>query len=816
MKTSRIEKFIKATLIIALIAALAATLSACSIFDSLFKTANNGDGEVSEVTSISISVENGLTADGIFYTAVLGQEFVLKAVPNENAPASISYKWYVGVGEGEAQEIEGQTGETLTYTLTTHNSQGYRFTVKAGDVSGSNTVTVMTEYASIDNVSISSTTDSIEGGVIQQKLVSLRQISLTANWNKDSLNPTEVCTVKWFVGSSVTESSTLETFLYTPEAAVKETIIKVRVYDSDGDYKEATVTVSIIERYAAVSSVTLDVNSGATAFGSGALTQYKQIGLTPAAISVSAVCEPSGSVNNSAAVKWVWTHYDSAQRTTVSSTLSSTGRTAVFTPAYGENYLTAEVDNVISRHAVFVVLGETDYNSAKSEIEDAFVWGEGVYNCYLTSQTDFNAFVNHMALQKKTASSNTDYDNMYKYKAASYFEINAGSEENPGSLDKALDSLSEAGTFLLSCYGDYFFFDESRTVKNTAGEYVTAYTVFGNPTVNYTPATNVTQVENVLLHYSEIPAADRRTALPVDSFTAYPETVTNSDVLYRSVSWGYKPSFASDANGQRLQALYNSARDVLLKNVKADASDFEKVRIIYEWIAQKTDYDYALVANTSQSSSTKLSYNAYYLEGVFTDADGEGHGQGVCDARSKAFALLCGMEGIQCVRVTGKGKVNGQSENHAWNKVLLDADDNGIKEWYFCDPTWGDRGGSGEERLTMQYFLVTDSYVSGTHIAESNQYNPAAVTSINVYAQTEVENGDDSFDLYIDSMAEFEKAVDYAIANDLYLDVKVASSVVANKSAFITKLKLLAVGERSIEYLCFDEANGLYLFYVQM
>lgn len=48
---------------------------------------------------------------------------------------------------------------------------------------------------------------------------------------------------------------------------------------------------------------------------------------------------------------------------------------------------------------------------------------------------------------------------------------------------------------------------------------------------------------------------------------------------------------------------------------------------------------------------------------------------------------------------------------HAWNKVLLDLNGTGDKEWYFVDTTWGDVGDDSKEFLSHAYFLLSDDEV---------------------------------------------------------------------------------------------------------
>ena len=110
------------------------------------------------------------------------------------------------------------------------------------------------------------------------------------------------------------------------------------------------------------------------------------------------------------------------------------------------------------------------------------------------------------------------------------------------------------------------------------------------------------------------------------------------------------------------------------------------------------------------------------------------------------------------------------SIGHAWNKVLIDADDDGVKEWYVVDTTWGDvavnnEGASGGvyEYLNYAYFLKTDEDIKDTHLAKT--YNPIANTDVNVYKKTVITVGSASFDLYVESVVELEEIVAYSKAN---------------------------------------------------
>jgi hypothetical protein len=293
----------------------------------------------------------------------------------------------------------------------------------------------------------------------------------------------------------------------------------------------------------------------------------------------------------------------------------------------------------------------------------------------------------------------------------------------------------------------------------------------------------VVQDESAMLNYTLIEEGEKRTELPIDDNPAYPEAIKNSQMLYRVIGWGYKPIFDSSLESQKMKALYENIRKVALDYMTDEMSEYEKTLIIYEWISQKVDYDYAITEATLEEYES-LGYNAFSLEGVFCDADGEGYGQAVCDGRAKAFVALCGVEDIKAVRVAGNSVINGETERHAWNKVLIDINGDGKKEWFMCDTTWSDRSGDDHiERLNKQYFLVTDEYIANTHFADANYFNPVCDTTFDYYANTIIDNGNDDFDLFINSgnaltgSDELKRAVKYAKENGFTLEIKVSTSV---------------------------------------
>lgn len=157
-----------------------------------------------------------------------------------------------------------------------------------------------------------------------------------------------------------------------------------------------------------------------------------------------------------------------------------------------------------------------------------------------------------------------------------------------------------------------------------------------------TPAPAITQIYSVLPHI-EYDAAHRRNAayvLPIDRIKKS-VSVDNSEQLLCVALGGRRPAPESGSAAGRI---YGVARRVLLSIIGADYAPSQKAHAIYDWLQWSTKKTNAAAADGS----------ARYLEGLFGDGkpeDGDGIAPtGALDSlgMSKAFALLCRMEGIEC------------------------------------------------------------------------------------------------------------------------------------------------------------------------
>lgn len=225
-------------------------------------------------------------------------------------------------------------------------------------------------------------------------------------------------------------------------------------------------------------------------------------------------------------------------------------------------------------------------------------------------------------------------------------------------------------------------------------------------------------------------------------------SVSTSNMLYKAVAWGYKPVFMG-SQADNLKQIYDNAKDALSYIVSDEMSEYEKVHAIYDYIIYNVRYDHDCAnaedkyVSGNLSLNEKMKYYGYYLEGIFLDKFYNKDMHAVCDGKSKAFVLMCGIEGITAVRISGEASSDGQNfGGHAWNKVLLDLNGTGDKEWYFVDTTWGDVGDDSKEFLSHAYFLLSDDEVKNTHVEKTGHGYPKAEGKFDYFAhETYTSNG---------------------------------------------------------------------------
>lgn len=226
-----------------------------------------------------------------------------------------------------------------------------------------------------------------------------------------------------------------------------------------------------------------------------------------------------------------------------------------------------------------------------------------------------------------------------------------------------------------------------------------------------------------------------------DQHFLYTKNVATSEQLYWAVENKITPKCTKNSSADKI---YKKAKEVLNSIISDSMTDYEKALSIFDWINDNTSYDYYSLIDGCYDNAPGTITPAYYLEGVFDT------GYAVCDGFSKAYSLLCNMEGIDCIRIVGNAGTGANLSGHAWNKVLLDIDptDEIGAEYYLVDITWTELKGSihfannsnsGQEITSHEYFLVNDDYVKDTHYAFSKREKFAyykATSNFDYYSNT--------------------------------------------------------------------------------
>lgn len=664
-------------------------------------TATNGKGDTAElkvnvdyadVSTVKIGVENqyqllqsGETPKSVDFFATLND--------GTNPDTVFSWKFTNGAGE----EVATASGKTASYLPT------------AGEIYFA-TVTADGKSATVGFCAVEELLVYLD----KYRVGTEEKIVVRARYFDNSLLGKTATAYVYDEGGNLISTTTLETIRSNGMGEVNDTIAAIGKegnftlkVDVDGVSREVNF---VVKDNVAANHIEVDVT--------GNLSQT-----TAETVTFTATLSPAKADVES--VKWY-----------VNDKYYSTGKTFSFKPTNrGEHKVTAEI-NKITKTKTIVYLSEHD--EAWYYASHFHDYGGYAQNRYITSKEELKNLI-LFVLENKIA----------EIKFYAGYSTPETVENDVSEVSKYVEESGIIPGYSLKTSGNEFtiyfkyFADKAGTVPTVNSPEYDAPDGFSDAVQNTYSKPHYDNVKKTRNFY-------------IDSVKET-MSVSTSNMLYKAVAWGYKPVFMG-SQAENLKQIYDNAKDALSYIVSDDMSEYEKVHAIYDYIIYNVRYDHDC-ANAKDkyenrfdlsedereflSLNEKMKYYGYYLEGIFLDKFYKKDMHAVCDGKSKAFVLMCGIEGITAVRISGEASSDGKNfGGHAWNKVLLDLNGTGDKEWYFVDTTWGDVGDNSKEFLSHAYFLLSDDEVKNTHVENSGHDYPKAEGKFDYYAhETYTSNG---------------------------------------------------------------------------
>ena len=199
------------------------------------------------------------------------------------------------------------------------------------------------------------------------------------------------------------------------------------------------------------------------------------------------------------------------------------------------------------------------------------------------------------------------------------------------------------------------------------------------------------------------------------SYTKYSKSGNNGEILSVEFSGRYNVDIET---AKSRQSQIEEAVSDILAGIDSEASQYDKVKYVYDTLIRETDYQ--LDAPDNQN-----------IYSVFVNH------LSVCQGYAKATQYLLTRLGVECALVLGTVE-NG--EGHAWNLVKIDG------SYYYVDTTWGDASyqlegedmeiSSNLPEINYDYLNVTTAELLRTHTLASGMLMPQCIdTSANYYVR---------------------------------------------------------------------------------
>ncbi len=461
----------------------------------------------------------------------------------------------------------------------------------------------------------------------------------------------------------------------------------------------------------------------------------------------------------------------------------------------GDDNMYVATDGLVYYDPIGTIEGYTDNSSI-------YLFDGGVYDKYIQNDEEmynyaYYNFINRNSNYKLLVS--MKYKNIITSKGSSYSNVR-------NYLSKI---ISEAYMETYAYMDDLYIVSENNahgyaynvtwTLKSNEPVLrdIDSTTGIGNGLSN--KVTGVEQYTGFTPYYDKVEYTPRDSAY--DNFASDNKflsvNVKTTEQLFWAVEGGFTPTF--DTTKCRAYYAYQEAKKILRTIISDQMTDYEKALSIFDYLCINYVYDWA---GYYSNTDNPMNYDCYYLEGILLDSDK----LSVCDGYSKAYSLMCNMEGIDCIRVTGLIDRYNEGTGHAWNKIKLD------DTWYLVDITNTEikagtlntfigsnyRSVPQYELLAHKYFLVSDDTLNYYTFDKRSRNTENNCTTTRSYYTT---NG--TIKLHITSDQDLFDMWDYVYANGLS-----AQDVSFDTTYYAWLIQSVTADQKNIDKLFATYATG--------
>ena len=173
--------------------------------------------------------------------------------------------------------------------------------------------------------------------------------------------------------------------------------------------------------------------------------------------------------------------------------------------------------------------------------------------------------------------------------------------------------------------------------------------------------------------------------------------IQESGLTKKVVSYKFDTTVPAESRASMRQSI-ESAADACIGQIPEGASDYDKIKFVYEYIIDSTEYD-ASGADNQNIQSVLLNRRS------------------VCAGYAKAFQYVLNRMGLFCTYITGTIKGGG---DHGWSMVRIDG------QYYYVDVTWGDpvfanqMDGAASHAMNYNYLCCTEKDLFKTHTPDGS------------------------------------------------------------------------------------------------